>query len=74
MTAVAPYWPRLLRQSKAAQYCDMTTQAFEKAVASGELPMPKLVAGNERWDRVEIDKMLDGNQDDWRSRQPFYAS
>ena len=68
-----PYWPRLLRQSKAAKYCDMTTQEFEKAVATGELPMPKKVGTVERWDRIEIDKLLDTDADDWRKDQPLYA-
>ncbi len=67
-----PYWSRLMKRPEASAYCSMTTAEFERAVATGALPMAKRVAGVERWDRNEIDAVLDG-AGDWRSQQPLYS-
>lgn len=69
-----PYWPRLMLRKTAAAYLDMPVNAFEKEVAVGRLPVPIVIGGKERWDRVKVDEALDAEHiDDWRSLQPLYA-
>lgn len=71
---VKPDWPGLMKQATAAAYCDMSVQVFERAVATGALPMPVLINGAERWSRNAIDRQVSGDVDDWRSRQPLYQT
>ena len=70
---MTPYWPRLMKRTDACRYVSMTAAEFEKAVAGGALPMPKVIGTAERWDRVDIDRYLDG-EDDWRRGHPLYAA
>lgn len=72
MTA-SPYWPKLMRRPDATRYVSMTVAEFEKAVATGALPMPKRIGSVERWDRDEIDAYING-ENDWRKAQPAYAA
>ena len=67
-------WPGLMKQGTAAAYCDMTINEFERAVASGALPMPILVNGAERRSRAAIDERVTGlsGAGDWRASQPLY--
>ena len=49
--------PRLLTRAKAAEYCDMTPEAFSSWVKAGRLP--GAISGTRRWDRAAIDAALD---------------
>ena len=67
-----PYWPALLRRSKAEAYCDLTAGKFEMAIAEGKLPYPIWIAGQERWRRAEIDQYIEDPYDrDWLSKTPL---
>lgn len=73
-----PDWPRMMRRALAAAYCDLTSGAFEREVATGKLPMPVKLAGEDRWSRDDLDAALDtlmgrGNRD-WRKEQPGLAA
>jgi hypothetical protein len=74
----APDWPRMMRRSTAAAYCDMTSVEFEREVAAGRLPCPAVVGGSERWSRTQIDEALDRmtgeGVPDWRASQPLYGA
>lgn len=52
-------WPRLMKQTSAAEYCDMTVPAFEREVLAGRLPVARLVGGKDHWDRTALDKAID---------------
>ena len=67
----APNWPGFMRRSTAARYCDMTASQFEAAVASGDLPLPQIIGGEERWSLAAIDKSRSSEDTaDWRANQP----
>lgn len=51
-------WPAALRKSLAARYCDLSVAAFERLVASGELPAPISLGKSERWATAQLDKAL----------------
>ena len=73
----APYWPRMLKRSTAAQYCELTPQQFDAEVYAGRLPMSVAMAGGPRWDRAALDTSLDemsGVGNDWRKDQPGLRS
>lgn len=69
-----PTWSRLMRRPEACAYVSMTVAEFEKAVAARALPIPRIIGTVERWDRVEIDRYLDGEESDWRRGHPLYAA
>jgi hypothetical protein len=77
MTAAIRDWPGFMRKSTAAKYCDMSVVDFEKAVMSGEMPMPIRINGEPRWVRADIDARAKGATDlgidDWRKDAPIYA-
>ena len=54
-----PDWPRMLRRSFAAAYCDMPVAEFERGVALGKLPQPIKVVDELRWSRVQLDEYLE---------------
>lgn len=74
----APTWPRMLKRSYAALYCDLTVTAFEREVSTGRLPMPVMLGGEESWSRIQIDEALDrltGEKvPDWRSNANIYKA
>lgn len=77
MMGSAPYWPRMLKKTKAAAYCDLTRPAFEAEVMAGRLPLPVKLGGEDHWDREAIDEDLSrisGRVDDWRKDQPGLAA
>jgi predicted DNA-binding transcriptional regulator AlpA len=51
--------PRLLKRKDAALYCGLSIAAFERAIASGGLPMPVTLENQERWCRKALDRALD---------------
>ena len=53
--AVIREWPLFLALENAARCCDMTPKAFLDAVATGDLPLPVLISGQERWRLVDIE-------------------
>lgn len=55
----APYWPRGLSRLRAAFYCGMTPQAFDRLVTKGDIPKSTRVEGRQLWDRFQVDKSLD---------------
>lgn len=73
---LAPDWPRMMRRSTAASYCDLTVTDFEREVIAGRLPRPVDFGGAEHWSRNQVDEFLDrltGDRvPDWRSRAKIY--
>lgn len=73
---LAPDWPRTLRRSTAALYCDLTLKDFEREVAAGRLPAPIRFGSEEHWSRNQIDEHLDrlfGDKlPDWRANAKMY--
>lgn len=70
------YPPAMMQRKTAAQYCDMSEEAFEREVVCGRLPMPVMLGERPHWHRVTIDVYLDriaGATNDWRSKSPVYA-
>lgn len=68
-----PYWPRMMKLKTAAQYCDLTPADFTREVASGRLPRPVWLGGDDHWDLVILDhdlSRLSGDVSDWRKDQP----
>lgn len=72
-----PGWPRMLRRTKAAAYCDLAPAKFLQEVAAGRLPAPIRLGGEDHWDRNALDADLDhlaGRTNDWRQDQPGLAA
>jgi predicted DNA-binding transcriptional regulator AlpA len=53
-----PGWPLMLSDQQAAKYVSLTPAKFQLGVRQGELPRPRLLAGQQRWSRLEIDEHL----------------
>ncbi len=53
--AVIRDWPLFLALENAARCCDMTPAIFLDAVAKGDLPLPVLISGQERWRLTDIE-------------------
>lgn len=73
----APAWPRMMRRSTAAAYCDLPPNKFLQEVSKGTLPAPVKLGGDELWDIRALDDDLDriaGNATDWRKAQPGLAA
>ena len=72
-----PYWPRMMKLRTAAQYCDLMPAAFTREVASGRLPLPVALGGEDHWDREALDadlSRISGAVTDWRKDQPGLAA
>lgn len=50
-------WPGFLRSENAARYFDMTLSEFLGAVATGDLPLPVTINGQERWKKSDLDNV-----------------
>lgn len=77
MGSSLPGWPRMLRRTKAAAYCDLAPGKFLAEVAAGRLPLPVRLGGEDHWDRAALDEdlnRLSGRADDWRKEQPGLAA
>ena len=48
-------WPRLMKRKTAAEYCDLTEQAFEREMLAGRLPAAVQFGGREHWDKAALD-------------------
>ena len=74
----APDWPRLMKRTTAALYCDLTVADFEREIAGGRLPMPVHFGGADHWSRSAIDDHLDrltGDKlPDWRANAKLYKA
>lgn len=71
MSARYPHWPRMMRRTTAAAYCDLTSAAFEREVLEGCLPAPVRLGGEDHWSRDQLDAALDvllghKTKGDWR--------
>ncbi len=55
----APYWPRGMSRLRAAFYCGVTPQSFDRMVADGAMPASTPIQGRSLWDRFAVDKALD---------------
>ena len=70
-------WPGLMKRATASRFCDMTPTKFERAVFSGDLPMPLKINGEERWYRHELEsrpvEAPNAGSSGWRARSPLYA-
>jgi hypothetical protein len=73
---VAPTWPRMMKRSLAALYCDLTVKDFEGEVLAGRLPQPVILGGEEHWSTPHIDEHLErlcgAKVPDWRANAKFY--
>lgn len=71
-----PYPPRMMTRGRAAHYCDLSEQAFEREIAAGRLPLPTKLGGKDHWSRIALDECLAriaGEEvGDWRKDQPLY--
>jgi hypothetical protein len=47
--------PRLISRTVAAAYLSISPSTFDKAVASGLMPPPKLLFGRKLWDVRQLD-------------------
>lgn len=78
MARVIPDWPRMLRKSTAAAYCDLSSAEFDREVIAGRLPMPVMLGNSEHWSRTALDERLSALSGeggaDWRSRSKAYAA
>jgi hypothetical protein len=55
----ASRWPTLMKQATAAEYLDYTRVKFRAMVAAGIVPPGRLIEGEERWSRRELDRAAD---------------
>ena len=69
----APYWPRAMKRSTAAAYCDMSVSAFEKEVLSGRFPSPVTIGGREHWCIKALDKAVDHITGQANDSEPDYV-
>lgn len=73
-----PHWPRAMKRATAAAYCDLSPAEFDKAVASGTLPLGFALGRSLHWSQVGIDEHLDRLSGDavpdWRELSPLYNS
>ncbi|SLK04037.1 hypothetical protein [Novosphingobium mathurense] len=51
-------WPALMKRKTAAEYCDLSEQAFLREVASGRLPPAVLFGGRDHWHKEALDRAL----------------
>lgn len=79
MSARYPTWPRMMRRTTAAAYCDLSSAAFEREIVRGRLPLPVKLGDEDHWSRDQLDAALDrllGHKakGDWRKEQPGLAA
>lgn len=48
--------PRGLRREQAAEYIGVSVSLFDKLVAEGRMPPPKMIGARKVWDRVALDQ------------------
>lgn len=73
----APHWPRMMKRTTAARYCDLSTQKFLQEVCAGRLPLPVQLGGEDHWHQEALDEDLArmaGRTNDWRKDQPGLAA
>ena len=73
----AHYWPRFMKRTTAAKYCDLAPAKLLQEVAAGRLSMPVKLGGEDHWDREALDLDLTriaGRSSDWRREQPGLAA
>lgn len=51
-------WPRLMKRKTAAEYCDLTEQAFEREVLAGTMPCAITFGGRDHWDKAALDAAI----------------
>ena len=54
-----PNWPASLDEVQAAAFANLPLKAFRRAVAQGELPPARCLAGHRRWSRAALERRLD---------------
>ncbi|WP_050424734.1 hypothetical protein [Bradyrhizobium tropiciagri] len=54
-----PHWPRALSKLRAAAYCSVTPQMFDRMIEDGSMPKASKFYQLQRWDRHAVDKALD---------------
>jgi len=65
---MARFVPIAPKESTAAQLFDMSVSEFRAAVASGQLPDGKVIAGEKRWntrllEQIVAGDLIDGDED-----------
>jgi len=77
MARAIPDWPRMMKRGLATLYCDLSATAFEREIATGRLPQPIMLGGEEHWCRRDLDGALDritgSGAPDWRQKVKLYA-
>lgn len=72
-----PYPPRMMTRGRAAHYCDLSEQAFEREVGAGRLPLPVKLGGKDHWSRIALDESLErlsgDRAPDWRAGSNLYG-
>lgn len=75
--ADAPHWPKSMKRTTAAKFCDLAPAKFIQEVAAGRLPLPFKLGGEDHWDidalRSDLDRIA-GRSNDWRQEQPGLAA
>lgn len=51
-------WPHMMKRATAAEYCDLSVNAFVAEVSAGRLPSPTNLGGRDHWFRPALDKAL----------------
>lgn len=54
--------PRLLTRKAVAEYFSVAPSSVDRMVKRGTLPRPVKLDGIVRWDRQELDKIIDGKK------------
>jgi hypothetical protein len=51
-------WPQMMTRKTAAEYCNVSIQAFIGEVAKARLPQPVMFGGRYHWHRPALDACL----------------
>ena len=52
-------WPRMLKRTRAAEYCDLSVAAFEREIIAGRLPAGVMLGGREHWCKNAVNALLE---------------
>jgi predicted DNA-binding transcriptional regulator AlpA len=64
------YPPFLMELERAATYVGLGRTKFSEMVQAGHMPKPVHLGGLPLWDRVDLDRTVDGLKEIWREAKP----
>jgi predicted DNA-binding transcriptional regulator AlpA len=64
------YPPPLMELERAAAYVGLGRTKFSEMVKAGHMPKPVDLDGLPLWDRVDLDRTVDGLKEIWREAKP----